>query len=186
MNPSSLKSVLQALTEILKEEKIPLSGFLKEFNVLREALDSDTVKAFFMSPLVALEVKKKVLGQALTPVVRPLILKLFYVLLEKKLFSQWDRLCYELKAQDQKNRRVLKVRVQTAHPLPDSLKEPLKQALAGFFKGREVLLHEELCPGLLGGLRVQKGDQVLDHSVLNHLNRMEDKIRSGLYGNAGQ
>ena len=65
-------------------------------------------------------------------------------------------------AAEQKNRVVATVRV--ARPLTPEQRERLRQSLSQQV-GREVAMQEIIDPGVLGGVRVELGDEVIEGTV---------------------
>lgn len=65
--------------------------------------------------------------------------------------------------------------VRTARPLTDDQQGRLGASLARIY-GREVTTHVEVEPGLLGGIRVQIGDEVIDGTVAGRLDELHRKM----------
>ena len=62
-------------------------------------------------------------------------------------------------------------RVATAEELSDSQRGVLAQKLEKIY-GREMAIHSEVDPSLLGGMVVRVGDEVIDGSTRGKLNRL--------------
>jgi F-type H+-transporting ATPase subunit delta len=73
--------------------------------------------------------------------------------------------------------KVIDVHVRSAIELgqaqQDMLSAALKQKL-----GREVRLHQELDPDLIGGAVIRAGDQIIDGSVKERLNQLAEALTS--------
>jgi F-type H+-transporting ATPase subunit delta len=65
--------------------------------------------------------------------------------------------------------------VRSAHDLTEADRERLEQALARQY-GRDVHLNVIVDPSLLGGLRVEIGDDVIDGSVVARLDQARRKL----------
>ena len=65
--------------------------------------------------------------------------------------------------------------VKTARPLTDEQQGRLGASLARIY-GRQVTTHVEVEPGLLGGIRVQIGDEVIDGTVAGRLDELHRKM----------
>ncbi|OIR42054.1 F0F1 ATP synthase subunit delta [Corynebacterium sp. NML140438] len=70
-------------------------------------------------------------------------------------------------------------RVVTAQALSDAQRDALAQKLENIY-GREMAIHSEVDPSLLGGLTIRVGDELIDGSTRGKLNRM----RTDLLANA--
>jgi len=79
----------------------------------------------------------------------------------------WDR---------RQNRRPVTVR--SAVPLDDGQKDALRDRLARAL-GATPVFHEEVDPGLIGGLVVQVGDDVYDASVRTRLEQLRHRLIEG-------
>ena len=78
----------------------------------------------------------------------------------------------QLRAEAEKR---LDVRVVSAVPLDEAQAERMKAALARRFE-REISLHNEIDPEVLGGAVIYAGDQVIDGSLKGRLNRLQASL----------
>jgi len=69
----------------------------------------------------------------------------------------------------------VEVDVYTASPLDDSGRQTIKDRLSRVL-GKDVVLHPYLDPGMIGGVKLQIGDQLIDGSVATQLRAMQDKL----------
>ena len=65
--------------------------------------------------------------------------------------------------------------VTVARPLQPAQQERLKKSLSGLF-GRDLALNVETDPQLVGGIRIQVGDEVIDSSVATRLNDLNTTL----------
>ena len=75
-------------------------------------------------------------------------------------------------------RQRLVAHVQVARPLPLDQAERLAQALARIY-GRQVQLQITVDPGVLGGVQVRVGDEVLDGTVARRLHDVRRRLSAG-------
>jgi len=71
--------------------------------------------------------------------------------------------------------KCLQVRVVSAVSLQDSQIKRMQSALAKRFD-REISLHNDIDPGVLGGAIIYAGDQVIDGSLKGRLKRLEGSL----------
>lgn len=88
------------------------------------------------------------------------------------LCTEISRLFQQLRQQAEKR---LDVRVVSAIPLQDSQAERMRSALAKRF-GREITIHNDVDPEVLGGAIIYAGDQVIDGSIMGRLKRLETSL----------
>jgi F-type H+-transporting ATPase subunit delta len=67
--------------------------------------------------------------------------------------------------------------VTAAVPLTEEQRERLSRALASIY-GREIQLNIDVNPGLVGGIRVEIGDEVIDGSVISRLGEARRRLAS--------
>jgi len=77
-------------------------------------------------------------------------------------------------------RGITRAEVASAAPLGEGELEELKSALKQV-AGREVQIEVKEDPSLIGGVRAQIGDLVLDGSVRSQLEALKDSLRRGEY-----
>lgn len=65
--------------------------------------------------------------------------------------------------------------VTVARPLQQAQRDRLRKSLSATF-GREMTLNVETDPQLVGGIRIQVGDEVIDSSVASRLNDLNTKL----------
>ena len=65
--------------------------------------------------------------------------------------------------------------VTVARPLQQAQVDRLGKSLSNIF-GRELTLNIETDPQLVGGIRIQVGDEVIDSSVATRLNDLSTKL----------
>lgn len=70
------------------------------------------------------------------------------------------------------------VRVITAVQIQDDFKQTLTRALSKRIQ-RDVVLHCEVDPSILGGAIIHMGDNVIDGSVRGKLNRLRENLLTG-------
>lgn len=67
--------------------------------------------------------------------------------------------------------------IRSAVPLTDEERSQIQQKLAAKY-GEGLYYHWEVAPELLGGIRIQVGDDVRDGSVRSKIDRLADLARS--------
>ena len=75
---------------------------------------------------------------------------------------------------ERENREV--VLVESAHALDDDQQEQLRQVLSEKLK-KEIKLNVEVHPELIGGLRVNTQEFVLDNTLLSKAEKMKETIK---------
>jgi len=126
---------------------------------------------FFGSPKLRRRDKKRILDEIFASRIGRPVLGLLHVLVDKRREMVLDNIIDEFaKYRDEHEGRV-HARVTTAQTLPDAERERLVAALART-TGKTVELHEKIDPAVIGGIRVNLGDYVLDGTVRRRLNEL--------------
>lgn len=126
---------------------------------------------FMMSPKLQRADKKRIIDEIYGDKVCKPVLGLAHVLVDKRREPVFDNIVDEFaKYRDEHEGRV-HAKVTTAQPLPDDEKARLVAALAKQ-TGKQVDLHEKINPAVIGGIRVNLGDYVLDGTVRRRLNEL--------------
>lgn len=108
----------------------------------------------------------------------PLVIHFLCLLLERdrliflpSIASRYRRLLDEARGR-------VEARVVATVPLEEEMLGRLRERLQRI-SGKEVMLHQEIDPGLIGGVTVQLEGRIYDGSVRTQLERMKERIERG-------
>lgn len=147
-----------------------------ELDGLVALLDRDPdVEALLASPIVADETKRRLLERALRGRTSDLLVDALQVMRRKGRLDLLRAVAAAYRAEWLRRRHRVEVRVASAVPLGDELREEVRRAAARR-SGREPVLVETVEPQLLGGLVVRIGDDKFDGSVATELARLEESL----------
>ena len=80
---------------------------------------------------------------------------------------------YDALSQDRYGR--VEVDVYTAEPLPPGGTDPIRDRLAATL-GKEVVVHPFVDAHMIGGIKIQLGDQLIDGSIATRLRKLRDSL----------
>ncbi len=127
--------------------------------------------AVLQSPKLRRRDKKRIMDEVFGDQVCKPVLGLLHVLIDKRREPIFDNVVEEFaKYRDEHEGRV-HARVTTARPMPEDQLEALTNALAKG-TGKTVQLKQKVNPAVIGGIRVNLGDYVLDGTVLRKMNEL--------------
>lgn len=132
-------------------------------------------RRFLATPRVTEAQKREFLERNLGPRVRPLTLSLLRLLIEKRRLSSLGEIASAYRDLVREAKGLIEARVQTAHPLEEETADAIRRQLERI-TARRVLLTREIDPALLGGVRVQIGERVIDGSVAFHMKRLREAL----------
>lgn len=144
-------------------------------SIVELARSDKAFSEFLSSRILAAEARRESLKKIFGGRVSDLTFNFLLVLNEKDRLSRIADIvaAYDFLLQEKFGR--VEVDVYTATPIDqgqlDSIKNRLQSAL-----GKEPVLHAYTDAEMLGGLKMQVGDQLIDASVATRLRRMKDKL----------
>ncbi len=137
----------------------------------------DRFRLFLEAPQVPTEHKFAALEATFRPVVHPLVVEFFRLLLAKKRMFELRTIVGEFERLVEAHRGVVRARVTSAIPLLDAELSQLVGALETGMK-KKVRVVANVDPAILGGLVVRVGDRIADKSVRTMLTRLRDQLLS--------
>jgi F-type H+-transporting ATPase subunit delta len=129
------------------------------------------------APLLAVSERQALAARLFDGRVHPLVGELLHLLLEKRRFGLLAdvRLAFAERLDD--DRGIQRAHVTSAVALPEDLVQRLRSALA-LLTGKTIVLERRIDGRLLGGLRVQLGDEVIERSVRRTLDDLRATLRA--------
>jgi F-type H+-transporting ATPase subunit delta len=128
-----------------------------------EGLDPE-LRAFFNAPKLRRDDKLRILDSAFAGKVGRPVLGLLHVLVQKRREPLFDNVVAAFDRYRDANEGRVQASVTTATKLEADLAEALRAALEQRTK-KKVVLQETVDPAVIGGIRVNLGDYVLDGTV---------------------
>lgn len=122
------------------------------------------LRAFFNAPKLRRDDKRRILNAAFEGKVGRPVLGLLHVLVEKRREPLFDNVVAEFDRYRDAHEGLVQASVTTARKLEAELLDALRAALEQRTR-RTVVLHQTIDPDVLGGIRVNLGDYVLDGTV---------------------
>ena len=138
-------------------------------NVLN-GLDGD-LRAFFNLPRLRRDEKRRIVNLAFAGKVGRPVLGLLNILVEKRRESLFDEIVAQFDTLLDRHQGRLQVQVTTARRLDDELAEALRRAIEQR-TNQSVVIQERVDPEVIGGLKVNVGDRVIDGTLRRALQDM--------------
>ena len=173
----------KALKESFKKEKNEeFFLFLKELKELNKVLDLSEIKAFFVSPVISVEEKKKILAKVFyASTFNERLCSFLCFLLDKKRWGELNAILSCLTDIENQMKGTLLAEVESIEPLSPDLQKSLGKTLEELF-GKKIFLKEKKnCKKIIGGLRIYVQGHVFDDTLLFHLTQMENQIRRSFH-----
>jgi F-type H+-transporting ATPase subunit delta len=136
------------------------------------------LKEVFANPTVAYEQKQKVLEELIARTrVRPTTASFLRVLLRNQRLAQLEDIAERFGHVLDERGGVVSANVTTARPLPENMKNTVREALAAA-TGRTVRVSFTTDETIIGGLVARIGSTIYDGSVQNRLDRLSEELAS--------
>lgn len=133
-------------------------------------MDAD-LRVFFSLPQLRRDDKRRIIDLAFEGKIGRPVLGLLHVLVEKRRENLLDNIVEEFDQYRDQHENTVQARVVTAKKLDDDILEALRSALEQRTQ-KSVVLTEQVDPEVVGGLRVNVGDRVIDGTVRRSLQDM--------------
>lgn len=156
--------------------------------MLRRSIESNRdLSRFFESPVIPQEKKDTILQELLGDRVETLTVQFLRLLVRKDREALTKEILDEYQSLRDEQRGIVDATVTVARSLADEDRDALVEALEEK-TGKEVRLHLDENPDLIGGVVIRIGDRVFDGSVRNQLNVLRDRLREARLpaGESGQ
>ena len=147
--------------------------------LLRESLEgSHDLRRFFESPIIPADKKAAIVDELFARRVSEVTLRYMKFLLSKKREEMLPTIAMAYRALRDEQLGILEAYARAARPLDEAARAKLRETLAGM-TGKDIRLHVEIDPSLLGGLIVRVGDRVYDGSVEHKLDTLRERMEEG-------
>lgn len=175
INGSLSRRYARALFEIASETSLDLVD--KDLRELTKIVEENTeVKRALLHPHISLSNKKafidKLMGENFGEITRSFI----HLLIDRKRESFLPFIQKEFSRLADEARQIVEAKVTSAVELNDSQLEGLRKSIGQATK-KDVRLISDVREELIGGIRIQIGDSLMDGTVAHALEKMRGELR---------
>lgn len=97
-------------------------------------------------------------------------------LAKKRFLSKSKDILNNLDQIINKENGVVMVRVSSARKLDEETKTHIKHSLKKRYSAKEIILHETKDENLLGGVRIEAKDEIIDLTARNKINQLQEYL----------
>jgi F-type H+-transporting ATPase subunit delta len=119
------------------------------------------------------EVSKASAGHSIYP-------KIIEFLARKKMLSKSAEVLKHLNKIINEEEGRIAVKVWSAEKLTEHTKKEIKHAVSKRYGNKEVVLEENLNEGLLGGFRIEVNDEVIDLTLKNRIEKLQEHLTDSM------
>lgn len=167
----------QALYELARDKGLDAS-ILSELQALDEAFsrDPDYIR-LLRSPNFTKEERCQILDQGFRGKLQPYLLNFLKILVERDYISLFPDCCRVYTRLYHRDHNILSVTASTAVALTEKQESALTEKLAAI-TGKTILLHNQIDPTTLGGVRLSYDGKCLDDTVAHRLDKVRDLLKN--------
>jgi F-type H+-transporting ATPase subunit delta len=174
---SAAKRYAQAVFSLGKEQGT-LDAWQSDLGLLANVVADRAAATYLSNPSVAGERKVATIEGALGDDVQPETRNLVKMLVERGRITLLPQIQEIFDDQLRAERGIAVAQVTTAERLNDAERELVREKLEAM-TGQRIELALKIDPEIIGGIIVRIGDQVIDGSVRNKLEKMRARLASG-------
>ena len=165
----------EALYELARSEELD-GQLLPQLRGAAELLTGAPEYQYILSsPAISKAERTGLLDQAFSGQVHPYVLNFLKILTEKGYMRHFGDCCKAYTAHFDQDNGIVRVTAVTAVALTDSQSARLTEKLSRS-TGKQVILHNRVEPGVLGGVRLDYDGQRLDDTVSHHLDAVRELL----------
>ena len=174
MRPSSTaRRYAEAAFEVAQKDGSS-NAWVSELRHIQEMLERPVVRQYFEEPNVSREEKVQTLP-SLFPGARTHVQNLLRILTIKHRMHLVPAILAEFERLAREAQGIREAAVTVARPLSDEERTDIARRL-GTALGKEVQIHTEVDPSIIGGIVIRVGDQLIDASVAGRLDRLRHQL----------
>lgn len=177
MASSAAKRYAQALFSLGKERDT-LDAWQGDLALLTSIVQDDRIATYLNNPSVTTDKKLTTLESVLGSDVQPETRNLAKMLIERHRMILLPEIREIFDDELRAERGIAVATVTTAERLSDPERDLVREKLEAL-TGKQVELEMQIDPEIIGGIIVRIGDQVIDGSVRNKLEKMRSRLVAG-------
>ena len=97
-------------------------------------------------------------------------------LAKKNLLGKAPEILKHLKQVEHADQNIVTAKVLSKEKLPKHSRDDIEHSLKRRYKAREIILETEEDKSLIGGIRIEAQDEVIDISLKNQLNQLQKHL----------
>lgn len=133
------------------------------------------------SPIINGDKKQSIINAVIGDRIAPLTKAFITLLVDKGREANLPEIAGSFIAQYKDMKNIRTVKLTTATPLNDNVKQAIKNKVLASMENSQVEMHEEINPDLIGGFVLEVGDKLFDASIRRDLNDVKSQFLKNIY-----
>ncbi len=97
-------------------------------------------------------------------------------MLRRRLLGQSKKIFAAIESISNHEQGIVKAKVTSTLPLSNALKSKLEDFISDKYKAKQVVFEEKIVPQVLGGFKVEVGDEVIDTTIIRKLKKLQVEL----------
>jgi F-type H+-transporting ATPase subunit delta len=175
---ADLATIARPYAEALFQSAKPaeLAGCLEQLNELAQLAAMPEIAALSNNPKVSADDLSKLLSGMVKTKLDPKVASFLNLVNQNHRLAAVPEIAHQFEAMKNKSEGAAEVMITSAFPLEGSALTDLLSSLKKRFGGKELRPTIQVDPALIGGVRIQVGDEVMDSSVKAQLAQMQASL----------
>ncbi len=148
--------------------------------VARVCIENTDLVAMLKSPVIYGSKKIAVIHEIFKGQLDKLAIGFIEIIIRKRREEHLHQIALKFEDLYLEYKNIRKVKVISAIPLTEALRQEIKQMLEKQTKG-EVIMEEEIQPSIIGGLIIKLDDQIFDDSIHRKLEDLRKEFNTNNY-----
>jgi len=175
---AELATIARPYAEALFQSAQPteLSGCLEQLSELAQLAALPEIASLSNNPKVSADDLSKLLSGMVKTKLDPKVASFLNLVNQNHRLAALPEIAHQFEAMKNKSEGAAEVNITSAFPLEGSALNDLLSSLKKRFGGKELRPTIQVDPTLIGGVRIQVGDEVMDSSVKAQLAQMQTSL----------
>ncbi len=180
-NPRLAGRYAKSLLDLSKEQK-QVEKTVEDMKGLLDVTSKSRDFARVMnSPIINADKKQAIFNAVIGKQVSPLTNSFISLLFRKNRESNLVEIAQEFMNQYRKLNHIKTVKLTSAAPLSDKVKETIRKKLTASMPSNTFEIKEQVEPDLIGGFILDMDDKRFDASIRRDLNDIQDQFKKNIY-----
>jgi F-type H+-transporting ATPase subunit delta len=180
-NPRLASRYAKSLIDLAVEQNA-LEQTLQDIRLVDATIRaSRELAAMLRSPVIKADKKEAVIDAVFGAKFGPLTRAFVKLLTDKGREASLAEIATSFMAQYRVMKNISSVKLITATPVSDPVKEGIRQKVAAAMPGQTVEMTTEVKPDLIGGFVLEMGDKLVDASIRRDLGDIRKQFTQNLY-----
>jgi len=173
--PKLARRYAKAFFEFSQEQN-KVEDIIKDIRLIEDVLsENKEFRTIICSPIVRVDKKIDILNEIFRPRINVISLQYLTLILKKRRECELNLICDEYDKLYKKFKRIVTLYIRSVSALEKDIIETIRQRLKTHLN-MEIEIVEQIDPRLIGGIRLQFNDYLLDASVQGYLGKLRKEL----------